>query len=150
MILSSAVEGPVMARAVLAVALVTLGPAVAGAQTADRPYYGPYSVYGPGLSYTQRPGYTGPLASRPFATTTLGIQTSVSVPDGGTALLGGFRSFREGRNEFGTPVLGKVPYLGPPFRGTGYGYAIQSSTATIRARVIDLAEMDARILQSGR
>lgn len=125
-------------------------PATVAAQLPERPYYGPYSVYGPGLTHTPRADYLGPLAVRPFATTTIGIQTSVRVPEDSTVVVGGLNSFREGRNEFGTPVLGKVPIVGRPFRNVGYGYAIQRSTVTARARVIDLAEMDARILQGGR
>ena len=61
------------------------------------PYYGPYSVYGPGLSYRQPSFYYGPLR-----VTTVGVQTSVSVPDRGSALVGGYSTLREGRSEFGT------------------------------------------------
>ena len=42
-----------------------------------------------------------------FAFTT--VSTTVSVPDGGTILLGGIKRLREGRNERGIPVLGKIP-----------------------------------------
>lgn len=50
----------------------------AHAQAPDRPYYGPYSVYGPGLTYRQPDFYYGPLG-----TTFLRAQTTVTVPDGG-------------------------------------------------------------------
>lgn len=126
----------------IALLVVALAPAFASAQ--DRPYYGPYSVYGPGLTYIQRPTVS------PFSTTTIGVQTSVLVPDGGTALVAGYSTYREGRNEFGTPVLGKIPIAGRPFRNVGYGYAIQSSTVTVRVRVIDLREEEARLLQQRR
>jgi len=39
------------------------------------------------------------------------VSTTVSVPDGGTILLGGIKRLSEGRSEFGVPMLDKVPYL---------------------------------------
>jgi Flp pilus assembly secretin CpaC len=127
--------------AVLAAVVVAIFPAVASAQAPDRSYYGPYSVYGPGLTYVQR------SAVSPLSTTLLRAQTTVSVPDRGTALVAGSSSFREGRNEFSTPVLGKVPLAGRPLRSTGYGYSLQGSRVTVSVRIIDLAAEDARILQ---
>src|SRR5437870_13468372 len=44
--------------------------------------YGPYSVYGPGLTYRQPSFYSGPFP------TSVRVQTSVLVPDGGEALVG--------------------------------------------------------------
>ena len=41
------------------------------------------------------------------------IQTTVSVPDGGTVLLGGLKLLNEGRNEFGPPVLEQDPVPQP-------------------------------------
>src|SRR5262245_54551688 len=61
-----------------ALLLAVQAPAGASAQAPDRSYYGPYSVYGPGLTYVQRP------AVSPISSTFLRAQTSVSVPDGGT------------------------------------------------------------------
>jgi type II secretory pathway component GspD/PulD (secretin) len=39
------------------------------------------------------------------------IRTTVSVPDKGTALLGGQRTVREFETEVGVPVLSKIPYI---------------------------------------
>jgi general secretion pathway protein D len=39
------------------------------------------------------------------------IRTTVSVPDKGTALLGGQRTVREYETEVGVPILSKIPYL---------------------------------------
>ena len=39
------------------------------------------------------------------------VLTTVSVPDGGTVLLGGIKRLSEGRNEFGVPLLDKIPYV---------------------------------------
>ena len=40
-----------------------------------------------------------------------GIFTTVSVPDKGTALLGGQRTVREYETEVGVPILSKIPYI---------------------------------------
>ncbi|MBT4524855.1 MAG: hypothetical protein HOC21_08035, partial [Phycisphaerae bacterium] len=39
------------------------------------------------------------------------IRTTVSVPDKGTALLGGQRTVREYETEVGVPILSKIPYI---------------------------------------
>jgi general secretion pathway protein D len=39
------------------------------------------------------------------------VRTTVSVPDKGTALLGGQRSVREYETEIGVPILSKIPYI---------------------------------------
>ena len=49
------------------------------------------------------------------------VATTVSVPDGGTVLLGGVKRLREGRNEFGVPLLSKIPYIDRLFRNVGIG-----------------------------
>jgi Flp pilus assembly secretin CpaC len=72
------------------------------------------------------------------------VQTTVSVPDGGSVSVGGYSSLSEGRNEFGAPVLGKVPYLGRGFRNVGYGRRVVSRRVVISARVIDLREEEYR------
>jgi hypothetical protein len=119
-------------------------------------YYGPYSVYGPGLTYKQPSGYYGPYATRgPGLTvrqsavsvptfTTLSATTSVVVPDGGEALVAGYSSVREGRNEFGVPVLGKVPYLDRGYRNVGAGHDVRRTTLSVRVRIINLAEEEER------
>ena len=51
--------------------------------------------------------YHRAVADIPF----VAVVTTVSVPDGGTVLLGGIKRLSEGRNEFGVPLLSKVPYV---------------------------------------
>ena len=45
-----------------------------------------------------------------------GVQTTVTVPDGGTVLLGGIRKAAGGPLERGVPILAKVPYLNRLFK----------------------------------
>ena len=48
------------------------------------------------------------------------------VPDGGTVLLGGVKRLSEGRNEFGVPILNKIPYVNRLFANVGIGRDTQS------------------------
>src|SRR5438105_10788066 len=71
---------------------------------------GSYALFSASLTYRQ------PVSSSIRSSSSVQLQTSVLVPDRGEALLGGSSSLREGRNEFGTPLLGKTPTLN---RGLG-------------------------------
>jgi type II secretory pathway component GspD/PulD (secretin) len=53
------------------------------------------------------------------AITTQDLQTTVSVPDGGTLLLGGQKTSTTVERELGVPVLSKVPFLRRLFTNTG-------------------------------
>jgi general secretion pathway protein D len=64
------------------------------------------------------------------------IQTSVSVPDGGTVLLGGMKRHEEKRVEAGTPVLSKVPYLNRLFKNTVGIKGTSSMLITVTPRII--------------
>jgi hypothetical protein len=101
-------------------------------------YTGPYSVYGPGLTYRQPSYSAGPL------TTSVRASTTVLVPDGGEALVAGYSTLREGRNEFGVPVLGKMPYVNRGVNNVGAGRSIGRTTVSVRVRVINLAEEEER------
>jgi type II secretory pathway component GspD/PulD (secretin) len=75
------------------------------------------------------------------------IQTTVAVPDGGTVILGGLKTLSEGRNEFGPPVLSKLPYINRLFRNTGFGRESQSLLIMVTPRVIINSEEE--IKQTG-
>jgi type II secretory pathway component GspD/PulD (secretin) len=64
------------------------------------------------------------------------VQTTVSVPDGGTVLLGGLKRLSEGRNEFGPPILSKVPYINRLFKNVGYGREATSLLLMVTPRII--------------
>jgi general secretion pathway protein D len=76
--------------------------------------------------------------------TTIRLQTTVTVPDGGTVTLGGYSRLSEGRTEFGAPVLGRGPYAGRGFRNVGYGRTAVSGRVTASVRIIDLGEEEFR------
>jgi type II secretory pathway component GspD/PulD (secretin)/tetratricopeptide (TPR) repeat protein len=72
------------------------------------------------------------------------IQTTVSIPDGGTVILGGLKTLSEGRNEFGPPVLSKLPYVNRLFRNVGYGREAQSLLLMVTPRIIINSEEEER------
>lgn len=77
-------------------------------------------------------GTTVQLPSFSFFT----VNTTVSVPDGGTVLLGGVKRLSEGRNEFGVPLLSKIPYVNRLFRNVGIGRETQSLMVMVTPRII--------------
>ncbi|HZV04506.1 MAG TPA: hypothetical protein VE999_05400 [Gemmataceae bacterium] len=75
------------------------------------------------------------------------VNTTVAVPDGGTVLMGGLKRLSEGRNEYGPPVLSKIPYLSRLFRNIGYGRSAESLLIMVTPRIIIQAEEE--ITQTG-
>ena len=74
------------------------------------------------------------------------VTTTVSVPDGGTVLLGGIKRQREGRNEFGVPILSKIPYINRLFRNVGLGRTTDSLMLMVTPRIIIQEEEEERLL----
>ena len=70
------------------------------------------------------------------------VQTTVTVPDGGTILLGGIRRLSEGRNEFGVPLLNKIPYVNRLFQNVGIGREVESLMLMVTPRIIIQEEED--------
>src|SRR5204862_1769538 len=77
-------------------------------------------------------------------TTSVGVQTTVAVPDGGTVLLGGLKRLSEGRNEFGPPILSKIPFINRLFKNVGYGRQAESLLMMITPRIIINEEEEQR------
>ncbi len=74
------------------------------------------------------------------------VTTTVSVPDGGTVLLGGIKRLSEGRNERGVPMLSKIPYINRLFRNVGIGRESQSLMMMVTPRIIIQEEEEDRVL----
>ena len=83
-------------------------------------------------STTSHSGITVQLPTFSFVTVT----TTVSVPDGGTVLLGGIKRLSEGRNEFGVPILDEIPYLNRLFKNVGIGRETSSLMMMVTPRII--------------
>jgi Flp pilus assembly secretin CpaC/tetratricopeptide (TPR) repeat protein len=83
----------------------------------------------PFTQFLQQPGFT-----------TLTISTTVVCPDGGTVLLGGLKTLKEGRNEFGPPFLSKIPYVNRLFKNVGIGRETTHIMIMVTPRIIINAE----------
>jgi general secretion pathway protein D len=88
-----------------------------------------------------RSGVTVQLPSFSFVS----VVTTVSVPDGGTVLLGGIKRLSEGRNEFGVPLLSKVPYINRLFRNVAIGRETNSLLMMVTPRIIIQEEEEERL-----
>jgi general secretion pathway protein D len=86
-------------------------------------------------------GTTVQLPSFSFVTVT----TTVSVPDGGTILLGGIKRLSEGRTEAGVPMLDKIPYLNRLFKNTAIGREAQSLMMMVTPRIIIQEEEEEKL-----
>ena len=73
------------------------------------------------------------------------VATTVSVPDGGTVLLGGIKRLREGRTERGVPILSKVPWVSRLFKNVGIGREAQSLMMMVTPRIIIQEEEEEKL-----
>ena len=99
---------------------------------------GSYARFSASLTYSQ------PFSNPTRSSTSVQLQTSVLVPDRGEASLGGSSSLREGRNEFGTPLLGKTTGLNRGLGNVGSSRSTRSTRGSVRVRIIRLAEEEER------
>jgi len=74
------------------------------------------------------------------------VTTTVSVPDGGTVLLGGIKRLNEGRSERGIPILSKLPYINRLFRNTAIGRETTSLMMMVTPRIIIQEEEEENLL----
>lgn len=71
--------------------------------------------------------------------------TSVTVPDGGTVLLGGFRALNERKLESYVPFVGKIPFVKNAFRRQAYLSEKRSVYILLTAKIIDLRADEKRL-----
>ena len=76
---------------------------------------------------------------------TTSVSTTVSVPDGGTILMGGIKRLREGRTERGTPILSKIPYINRLFQNSAIGRETSTLMFTVTPRIIIPAEEEEQL-----
>jgi hypothetical protein len=70
--------------------------------------------------------------------TAIRVQTTVSVPDGGTVSAGGYTSVSDTRKESGAPILGNLPHADRDPRNVGSGRAVTSVRVSAGVRIISL------------
>ena len=84
---------------------------------------------------------TGITVQQPVLAVT-NVSTVVSVPDGGTVLMGGIKRMREGRNESGVPFLSNIPYVNRLFKNVGIGHETQHLMMMVTPRIIIQKEIE--------
>jgi len=72
-------------------------------------------------------------------------EASVKIPDAGTVLLGGWKQEREGRTEFGPPVLSSIPYVNRLFKNVGYSHETEKVYLMVTPRIIIIEEEEALV-----
>ena len=70
------------------------------------------------------------------------ISTVVSVPDGGTVLLGGVKRINESRSEQGVPFLSNLPYVNRLFKNVGIGHETSNLMMMVTPRIIIQSEIE--------
>jgi len=73
------------------------------------------------------------------------LQTSVSIPDGGTLMIGGMKMFEEHDVESGVPVLSKVPILKRLFTNRGLKRGHSNMLILIKPTIIIQSEEEAKL-----
>ncbi|MGE4619892.1 MAG: tetratricopeptide repeat protein [Planctomycetota bacterium] len=71
--------------------------------------------------------------------------TSVTVPDGGTVLLGGFRSLNELKYSSQVPILGNLPFIKNAFRRKAYLNEKRSLYILLTAKIVDLRSEERKL-----
>ena len=74
---------------------------------------------------------------------TTSVSTVVSVPDGGTILLGGIKRMTEQRTERGVPFLSNIPYINRLFKNVSIGRETSNLMMMVTPRIIIQAEEEA-------
>lgn len=74
---------------------------------------------------------------------TRGIRTTVSVPDGGTVLIGGIKQVGEIEIEAGVPILSKIPILKRAFTNTTTVKDTQTLLILLKAKILIQEEAEA-------
>jgi hypothetical protein len=72
--------------------------------------------------------------------------TTVSVPDRGGVLLGGVNSYGAQRNQLGTPLVGKLPFLGRPFNNVATGTQHGATSLSVHAYIHDFEAMEETLM----
>jgi type II secretory pathway component GspD/PulD (secretin) len=74
------------------------------------------------------------------------VDVTLSIPEGHTALLGGWRQTHESRTEFDStpPVLSKIPYVNRLYKNVGYGRETEHVCILVTPRIIMSGEMEER------
>ncbi len=91
-------------------------------------------------TFTTSLGVGSPVAIQTPNLSLQRIRTTVTVPDGGSFVIGGMRTMSETDVESGIPVLSDLPLIGSLFKRKGKSTVRQDVIIIVTARIIDLEE----------
>ncbi len=72
------------------------------------------------------------------------VSTVVSIPDGGTVLIGGIKTLQEARLEKGVPFFSNLPYINRLFKNVGIGRETSNLMMMVTPRIIIQEEEERR------
>ena len=122
--------GIAQGQATNGVTLTNLVPGIVGTFPVVVPVFSGSAIQDP----TEQVVFTQ-LIQQPVVNT-ITIDTTVSVPDGGTVVMGGLKRLSESRSEYGPPILSKIPYINRLFKNVGYGRSAESLLIMVTPRII--------------
>jgi type II secretory pathway component GspD/PulD (secretin) len=64
------------------------------------------------------------------------LDLNLSIPNGQTALVGGWKRIVESRCEYGPPVVSKIPYVNRLFKNVGYGRSTENILVMVTATIV--------------
>jgi len=91
-------------------------------------------------TFTTSLGVGTPVAIQTPQLTLQRIRTTVTVPDGGSFVIGGLRQMSETQVESGIPFISDLPLIGSLFTRRGKNVVRQDIIIVVSARIIDLEE----------
>lgn len=96
-------------------------------------------------TFTTSLGVGTPVAIQTPQLTLQRIRTTVTIPDGGSFVIGGLRQMSETQVDSGIPIISDLPLIGALFTRKGKSVVRQDIIIVVSARIIDLEEeMDYR------
>lgn len=92
-------------------------------------------------TFTTSLGVGTPVAIQTPILTLQRIRTTVTVPDGGSFVIGGLRNMKETQVDSGIPVISDIPLIGALFTRKGKSVIREDIIIVVSARIIDLEEI---------
>jgi type II secretory pathway component GspD/PulD (secretin) len=73
-----------------------------------------------------------------------GLDSTLTIPDGATALISGWKREHGVRTEYGLPMLSDIPYLGRLFKNLGYSREKECVLMMVTPRIIVTEETETK------
>jgi type II secretory pathway component GspD/PulD (secretin) len=100
-------------------------------------------------TFTTSLGVGTPVAIQTPQLTLQRVRTTVTVPDGGSFVIGGMRHMSETDMQSGIPFISDLPLIGALFTRKGKSVVRQDIVVVVSARIIDLEEEEDVIFGAG-